>query len=72
MSEENPFAGLSERSCCNACVPERCVISGDGLCASPVLGLQPRHAMNVEVINRRREAFLFLKLGKTERKIAQR
>jgi hypothetical protein len=72
MAVDNPYAGLSERSCCDACVPDKCVISGDAFCASPVLGLQPKHAMNLEVINRRKEALLTLELAKTKHKIAQR
>ena|SRR5271166_6853814 len=32
------FAGMTATMCCNACTPERCVISGVNVCAHPNKG----------------------------------
>jgi hypothetical protein len=32
------FAGLTATDCCEGCGPERCVISGIGVCAHPLKG----------------------------------
>jgi hypothetical protein len=68
----NQFEGLSGRSCCDACSNGTCIISGDEFCASPVIGLQPKHAMMPKVVARRRQALLYLEQLKTAHRVSQR
>jgi hypothetical protein len=67
----SPFEGLSALpSCAAACRQGHCVITHDEICGHPAQGLQPKHALIPDVVERRRQAMQYLAIKKAEKRYA--
>jgi hypothetical protein len=73
--DDNPYGqldGLTRLDCCSGCGPERCVISGIGVCAHPARsGLQSAMSRDPDVFKRYELARRLLAVQAAEAKEAQ-
>lgn len=61
LKANNPFFGMTQMNCANACTRESCVVSHRGYCAHPYKGgLQRLDQNDLAAINRLNDAKVFL------------